>query len=185
MTEEEIYLMDKAYKMIKLIKLLRIMKIIKDRTKIFYYMDRFIGVSAGIQRLMFYFLIFIILSHIATCLWIIIANIVGNKEKDGTWLKKYYKQYKDDDLSLYYVSFYWCITTITTVGYGDISGTNNYERVFCSLIMVVGVIMFSLANGALASLISSEDNAAGSYVDKIEALNQANKEFQLPQHLFV
>ena len=35
---------------------------------------------------------------------------------------------------LYSVSMYFCITTITTVGYGDISGNNAYERVFCSIL---------------------------------------------------
>jgi hypothetical protein len=66
------------------------------------------------------------------------------------------------------------------VGYGDISGTNNYERIFCSVIMFIGVIMFSLANGALASIISSEDNAVGGFSDKLNALNCASKDVKLP-----
>ena len=149
------------------------MKIIKDRNKFLYYMDKYLKVGAGIQRLMFYGLIFVISAHIATCLWIILADLVGTgKDYGGTWLEPFEEQYgHHEDISLYYVAFYWCITTITTVGYGDISGSNNFERVFCSIIMVVGVIMFSLANGALASIISSEDNAVGGYIDKIEALN--------------
>jgi hypothetical protein len=46
------------------------------------------------------------------------------------------------------------------VGYGDISGTNNYERIFCAIIMVVGVILFNVAQGELGSLMSSSDQAA-------------------------
>ena len=99
-------------------------------------------------------MIFILASHIATCFWIILASLMGNSEYDGTWLESFYKDGLNEGLSIYYVSFYWCITTITTVGYGDISGTNNVERMFCAFVMVVGVIMFSLANGALASIIS-------------------------------
>lgn len=57
------------------------------------------------------------------------------------------------------LSFYWTITTITTVGYGDISGTNTIERIFCSIIMLVGVISFGFANGTLASIISNSDEA--------------------------
>jgi hypothetical protein len=78
---------------------------------------------------------------------------------------------------MYYVSFYWTITTITTVGYGDISGTNNYERLFASFVMVVGVILFSIANGALASIISSLDGQSGEYEDKLNTLILAHKEF--------
>ena len=46
--------------------------------------------------------------------------------------------------------------------------------------MFVGVIMFSLANGALASIISSEDNAVGGFIDQIDALNSVNKDCELP-----
>ena len=32
---------------------------------------------------------------------------------------------------LYTASLYYTITTISTVGYGDITGTNSYERYVC------------------------------------------------------
>lgn len=51
------------------------------------------------------------------------------------------------------VSIYLTVSTITTVGYGDISGTNNLERMYFSFVMLVGVIAFSFANGSLASII--------------------------------
>ena len=59
---------------------------------------------------------------------------------------------------LYAMSFYWTITTITTVGYGDINGTNTTEFIFCSIMMVIGVVGFSFANGSLASIITNFDN---------------------------
>jgi len=62
---------------------------------------------------------------------------------------------------LYCVAFYWTITTITTVGYGDIEGTNDLERIFCSFIMIIGVILFSLANGALASIVGTDEESSG------------------------
>ena len=127
---------------------------------------------------MFYGMLFILASHIATCFWIILASLLDtnnlaevDSKYTGTWLEDFYKNGMTEDLSIYYVSFYWCITTITTVGYGDISGTNNVERMFCAFVMFIGVIMFSLANGALASIISQEDNGIGGFEDQINALN--------------
>jgi len=63
-----------------------------------------------------------------------------------------------DPLDQYLISLYWSVTTITTVGYGDISGVNNTERTFCALVMIVGVISFSFASGSLSSILQNFDN---------------------------
>lgn len=57
----------------------------------------------------------------------------------------------------YILSLYWTITTITTVGYGDIDITNSWERLFCASIMIIGVISFSYANGSLSSILTTYD----------------------------
>jgi len=59
-----------------------------------------------------------------------------------------------NEYDYYTLSFYWTITTITTVGYGDISATTTAERWFCGLTMVIGVISFSFANGSLGLIIT-------------------------------
>jgi voltage-gated potassium channel len=63
--------------------------------------------------------------------------------------------------SLYIAALYFTVTTIVTVGYGDISAFNSEERVFCIFLMLTGVISFSFATGTLASLISSYDSKNG------------------------
>lgn len=73
-----------------------------------------------------------------------------------TWLESYSEIM--DAKELYVLAIYWTIQTITTVGYGDIGIMNTLEVVFCSIIMVVGVIGFSFANGSLTSILSSYDS---------------------------
>jgi len=58
----------------------------------------------------------------------------------------------------YIVAIYWTVTTITTVGYGDISISNNLERLFTILVMIVGVICFSYSTGSLSTILNSKDN---------------------------
>jgi len=113
--------------------------------------------------------------HITSCFWIIIASFgddpIGENFK-GTWLAKFYSTYKIDR-EIYMIALYWTVTTITTVGYGDISGTNNAEMIFCCFVMIIGVIGFGFANGTLASIMCNYDNKSGSYQDNMNILNKA------------
>ena len=38
----------------------------------------------------------------------------------------------------YRVALYWSVTTLTTVGYGDVIPTTNAERIYCMVSMVTG-----------------------------------------------
>jgi hyperpolarization activated cyclic nucleotide-gated potassium channel 2 len=62
------------------------------------------------------------------------------------------------DFDLYMISIYFTVTTIMTVGYGDITAYNSTERGFCILLMLIGVISFSFMTGSLSSIISSYDH---------------------------
>jgi hypothetical protein len=62
-----------------------------------------------------------------------------------------------DDWTLYVTSFYFTVTTILTVGYGDIHAYSILEKWVCVALMIIGVISFSFATGALASIIQNHD----------------------------
>jgi hypothetical protein len=46
---------------------------------------------------------------------------------------------------------------VTTVGYGDISGTNTSEKYVCICMMVFGVMFFSVISGSISSMLDSMD----------------------------
>jgi hypothetical protein len=82
------------------------------------------------------------------------------------------------------ISFYWTITTVTTVGYGDISGTNMMERVYCCFVMIIGVIAYGYANGTLASIMTNYDNKSEGFQIKMEILEKANTIYDLDHELY-
>jgi voltage-gated potassium channel Kch len=77
-------------------------------------------------------------------------------DSDSNWLTKF--GYIDDsDYDLWVTSMYFTVTTITTVGYGDISAQNASERIFGSILKIAGVLIFSVTSGALTSIITNLD----------------------------
>ena len=96
-------------------------------------------------------------------------------------------EYGDSDISkteLYLTSFYFTITTITTVGYGDFSAKTSIERIINIFIMIAGVIGFSYASGSFTNYIQT--NAQNNKVldEKLEILDKLYKEFAFPPDLY-
>ena len=59
------------------------------------------------------------------------------------------------------------ITTITTVGYGDMSASTFAEKIFCMLLMLAGVIVFSMFSSALTNYIQQMQVKSEKYAHKM------------------
>ena len=53
----------------------------------------------------------------------------------------------------YVTSYYWAVTSITTVGYGDIVAYTDLEKVIAILVEMSGGVAFGLLCGTLTQLI--------------------------------
>lgn len=69
---------------------------------------------------------------------------------------------EDDDYSRYFISLYFIVQTVTTVGYGDVNPTSRVERIFVVVTMLIGVFTFSFVSGGLASLLQAIDDQSSS-----------------------
>lgn len=48
------------------------------------------------------------------------------------------------------------IQTVTTVGYGDVATNSSNERIFRSICMVIGVVLFTLVSSSILEVTLSE-----------------------------
>ena len=55
----------------------------------------------------------------------------------------------------YISSLYWSVTTMATVGYGDLVPVNKHEKVIAMFGMLLGATMISYLMGAMANVIST------------------------------
>jgi hypothetical protein len=67
-------------------------------------------------------------------------------------------------IRLYIAALYFTFTTISTVGFGDISGGAISEKLFCILILSLGVGEYSFIAGSITSIIMDyEANSVKNY----------------------
>lgn len=74
----------KMYKLLKLTRLLKIVKILKGRGKFIKYVNDVIKIGMGFERLFFFLIMFLVIGHIVSCMWVLTANI--SESGDQSWL---------------------------------------------------------------------------------------------------
>lgn len=77
----------------------------------------------------------------------------------------------------YIMSMYFVVTTIATVGYGDIGPKTTAERVFVIGLELFGVSFFSFMSGALSSIISNYDSSQAALQEKLLFLNKLKQTY--------
>jgi voltage-gated potassium channel len=84
----------------------------------------------------------------------------------------------DGPIQTYVDALWWAVTTITTVGYGDMYPTTNVGRGVAVFLMLTGIALFGLLTASIAAFFVEEDAQAskGDRFDEIlERLNQLER----------
>jgi CRP-like cAMP-binding protein len=72
--------------------------------------------------------------------------------------------------SQYLMSFYWAVTTMTTVGYGDLNPKTDNEVIACIFSMILGTYIFSYVVGNISDLIGQLGGDEAIYREKMQAV---------------
>lgn len=123
-----------------------------------------VNVNPAILRLFLLVFWFLLAAHIVACLWILIS---GNPDQLMPFQR-------------YISAFYWTITTLTTIGYGDITPKEPGPMAFVIVIELLGAAMYGLVIGNIANLIANIDIAKTQHREKLDKVNTFLKYRDIP-----
>ena len=96
----------------------------------------------------------VLFAHICACMWIFLGTAedgfmtaLMEEEYDGVW-------HTYGPREIYIFSLYWIFEVLTTVGYGDFSGSNEKEMLFSIFLEFGGLLVFSILTALLVELVS-------------------------------
>jgi hypothetical protein len=106
-----------------------------------------------VLRMIRYGMVLVLITNGIACLWL----WVGLAEHGPLgWIQRLQLS-RNDFPDLYLHSLYWTVTTLATVGYGDITPKTSLEIILAIVMMVTGAILLAFAVGNVVSIISQLD----------------------------
>ena len=126
-----IYFEIKFFQLFFILRIFNLKNLVNNLDDYFQFNEKFQGIF-DLLKLLF---IISFLSHFIACFWHYFAIVEIREGINPNWLSKYFfEDYPWEDRYIY--SLYWSLTTMITIGYGDIVPTNVHETIFAIFVMV-------------------------------------------------
>lgn len=170
-------------RMYKLLRLFRIAKVFKSSNNLdtswIERFQNFVQINSRVYKLIKFLLTAIVAVHIAACVWYFIARI--SDLGPDSWVVR--RGLSDSSNGTRYLAaFYWTLTTMITVGYGDITPGNTLERLVAMLWMFIGVGFYSFTVGSLSTFLMSIDTRESLLTSKLGAVHELYRQTGISKH---
>ena len=124
-----------------------------------------------------FFVGFFILLHISTCMFIYLLD----SSDYPNWTTS---NFDDSNTRNYISGFYFSLTTIITVGYGDVTPLSYNERLYTIILMIIGVCLYSMVLSILSSLFEDFQTKEKNNKKNIYLLDELRNKYHIPEQIY-
>jgi len=174
----------RSFKLIKIFRMIRLLKLAR-----LFKLKRILGnidfeVSPGFSKLSQLLIQITFIAHFFACFFFFASSSLYERPDETWYVQLGLSSDEEVDIQAKYIaSLYWAFTTMTTVGYGDISPGTNPERLFAICIMIMGATVFGYVVGSIASLIAMLDLSEALFKTRMSELESYMVEQNVPKTL--
>ncbi|XP_035742124.1 potassium voltage-gated channel subfamily H member 8-like isoform X2 [Vespa mandarinia] len=170
---------------IHLVKLTRLLRLARLLQKI----DRYSQYSAVILTMLMLF--FILVAHWLACIWFVIAEkerLRNDKEWDLGWIHALAERLKISVQNVthtesYITALYFTCSSLTSVGFGNVSANTFSEKFFSICTMLIGALMHAVVFGNVTAIIQRMYSRRSLYQTKLRDLKDFLVLHQIPDEL--
>lgn len=157
------------------------MGLVGDAVEVVVESNRLFVFATGVLRVLF--LLFGV-THWGACAWYIVGSEVPEDGDEDSWVNHYINDVQSLGVRYTY-ALYFTLTTMTTVGYGDIAAQNLTEVKFVLVLLLFASIIFAGLMGALTDLISNLNNDSNERSGRKVMLSRYMRWRAVPRTLFM
>jgi len=177
----------KNVKLLRIIRLFRLMKLLRifraGRLFQTYQMD--FAINYNTFALVKFLITITFIIHLMTCGLVFIETIYLDDNGDTLTWQDVNEIRDESSFNRYIWAMYWSTMTVSTIGYGDVSLSTQYERIYASICMMIGATAYAFIVGQLCNLIVNLDKEGVNFRNQLSDLNRFMAIQGLPQALQV
>ncbi|OMJ90960.1 hypothetical protein SteCoe_6628 [Stentor coeruleus] len=168
------------YSLIRLSKALRAHKLAKTFYSSFHLLGKVLNLSFTVEKLLLGLTVFVVFVHVLACIWI----VAGVKSmKADNWISEY--DINDPSIKSHYLSaVYFIITTIFSIGFGDIKPINDAEKAICIVIMAFGVFFFTYFISSINLILNLKTKKYSLLTHDLRVLQNIKNKYRVPTDLY-